>query len=154
MTLHWNGQKFTPVEFLTVSFTEEWLVDVQRVLAFLVHGEPHFEVPTSGSTGRPKRLRHSRARMDASARATLDHFQLQPGDRALLALPAKYIGGAMMVVRAYLGQLHLYLVEPKMCPALAQAFDFVPLTPAQYDALRSNSETESFLRQSHVVGIR
>ena len=47
-----------------------------------------------------------------SAIATGDYFNLQPGDSALLCLPATYIAGKMMLVRAMILGLELDVVEP------------------------------------------
>lgn len=151
MKLFWNARWFSPQEFLKVSSSDAWVVEVQRVLSFLRYEEPYFSLSTSGSTGTPKRIEHPRERMLASAQITLEHFQLQPGDPALLALPAKFIGGAMMVVRAYVGDLDLYLTEPKLCPTLSRAYKFLPLTPAQYAALLEDPEQKRWLVQSTVL---
>jgi len=61
---------------------------------------------------------------------------LVPGSTAALVLPAKYIGGFMMVVRAFIGQLTLHLCEPRALPEVPEGLDFVSMTPAQFIALQ------------------
>lgn len=75
-------------------------------------------VQTSGSTGKPKKISLKKKYMMASALATLNFFDLKPKDTAVLCLPVKYIAGKMMIVRALVGGLDLYLVEPTSAPAI------------------------------------
>lgn len=134
-----GNQAFTAEELLALESGENWLGDLQRVVAFLISDQSELAVPTSGSTGEPKLWAHPRTRLEASARATLDYFGLRPGDWAVLALPARYIGGVMMVVRAWVGGLNLQIVPPSACPEWPEregGYDFAPLTPAQYIALK------------------
>lgn len=57
--------------------------------------------------------------MKASAKATLDFFNLKRGDSALLCLPVKYIAGKMMIIRALSGGLDLRFSEPLSIPDLS-----------------------------------
>ena len=90
--------------------------------------KPTVQVHTSGSTGLPQPMEVEKTRMEASAKMTLRFLHLQPGDRALLCLPLKYIAGKMMVVRAMVGGLHLKSVCPSSHPfrALAQILRLLP----------------------------
>lgn len=71
---------------------------------------------SSGTTGDPGEYQLLRESMIRSAQITLNYFRLQPGDRALLCLPIRYVAGKMMVVRALVGGLELVMVEPSGRP--------------------------------------
>ena len=70
------------------------------------------EVKTSGSTGTPKTIRLKKEFVAESAQRTLHFFQLNKNDRVLHCLPLKYIAGKLMVVRALIGNLDLFMVDP------------------------------------------
>ncbi len=111
-----------------LAFTQSWL-----------RGDDAFAVQTSGSTGDPKPIRLTRRQMEASARATGAALGLAPGQLALVALPAHYIAGRMMLVRGCVLDLDMLLVEPAGDPfaSLAQdaALDFTAFVPLQMQAL-------------------
>ena len=98
---------------------------------------------TSGSTGTPKEIRLSKETMRNSACMTNAFFGLDASKSALLCLPASYIAGKMMLVRALMGGFDLVVVEPKANPFqdLQVAVDFTAITPYQLhhsaDTLRS-----------------
>ena len=71
---------------------------------------------TSGTTGDPTIHSLEREAMEASARMTLRHFGLRPGDSVLLCLPVRYVAGKMIVVRALVGGLDLHWTEPSSRP--------------------------------------
>lgn len=118
--------------------------------SFIKEGEPHEKeigefllqwtdssntliVKTSGSTGKPKRIILNKEAMVKSAIATGDYFKLKPGDSALLCLPANYIAGKMMLVRAIILGLQLDSVMPNSRPLefVDGAYDFVAMVPMQ-----------------------
>jgi len=136
----WNGRSYSAAEFVDLQGVPEYVVAVQSALKFCISQATEWTLETSGSTGSPKAIALTRAMIYGSARATLDRFELVPGSTAALVLPAKYIGGFMMVVRAYIGQLTLYLCEPRALPHVPEGLDFVPMTPAQFVAIRFTSK--------------
>ncbi|MBD0835319.1 AMP-binding protein [Aestuariibaculum suncheonense] len=93
------------------------------------------KVRTSGSTGTPKVIELSKQAMVNSALATGDFFKLQPGDRALLCLPATYIAGKMMLVRAIILGLEIDIVEPasKLQFDTQKVYDFCAMVPMQLE---------------------
>jgi O-succinylbenzoic acid--CoA ligase len=103
--------------------------------AFLNDANNSFSVFTSGSTGKPKLIKHTRQQLVASALATINFFNLQKGNTALLAIPAAKIGGRMMIVRSILAGLDLCCVPLSSKPfngiTIHNQFDFAPLTPMQ-----------------------
>ena len=88
---------------------------------------------TSGSTGLPKEIRLSKNAMRNSAQMTNAFFNLNETKTALLCLPATYIAGKMMLVRAIIGGFNLITTEPKANPFenITQKIDFVAITPYQ-----------------------
>jgi o-succinylbenzoate---CoA ligase len=100
---------------------------------------------SSGTTGDAKEFELDRGAMEASAQKTLSFFNLKPGDRVLLCLPADYIAGKMMVVRALVGGLDLVLTEPSSRPLkdIAGDFRFVPMVPLQViESLEAGDELD------------
>lgn len=71
--------------------------------------------------------------MAESARRTLQFFELNKHDRILHCLPLQYIAGKLMVVRALLGELDLYLTEPSTDFAFLkkEKFRFAAMVPNQ-----------------------
>ena len=96
-------------------------------------------VNTSGSTGAPKLITLTRDQMSASARRTGEALGLQPGQRALVCLPTRYIAGRMMLVRGFVLGLAMTVVEPASDPLLGfpldAHFDFTALVPVQLQTL-------------------
>jgi len=94
---------------------------------------PYLEVNTSGSTGTPKLIRVAKQAMVNSALATGDFFDLVPGNKALHCLPAKYIAGKMMFVRAFILGLDMDFVAPSSTPLKNNdtVYDFAAMVPMQ-----------------------
>lgn len=130
---------FGTIEMAMVSMGNEstWLNDIYFFLKEWKNKEKIISLQTSGSTGAPKTIRVTRDQMTYSAQVTLKAFGLQEGNTALLNLPAKYIAGKMMLVRALEGGLSLYAIPPTHhVQELSKTdFDFVALTPAQVSAM-------------------
>jgi len=103
-------------------FLKEWYSD-----------KKYIEAKTSGSTGTPKRIRLQKEFVAESARRTLQFFALKKTDRILHCLPMQYIAGKLMVVRALLGELDLYLTEPSTDFAFLKnkKFRFAAMVPNQ-----------------------
>jgi O-succinylbenzoic acid--CoA ligase len=92
------------------------------------------QLSTSGTTGHPKTIILSKQAMVYSAIATADYFKFQPGNSALLCLPARYIAGKMMLVRTFIIGLELdILPSSSNLEALSseKIYDFVALVPLQ-----------------------
>lgn len=104
------------------SFLCNWVDDTSFVLA-----------RTSGSTGKPKSIRLLKESMINSARMTNQFFGLTSESVCLLCLPATYIAGKMMLVRAIVGGFNLLTVEPSANPfaTLNTPIDFTAITPYQ-----------------------
>ncbi len=108
---------------------KEWLDFLSEWYA----GDDSIVVNTSGSTGNPKTIRLPKEFVAASARRTLLYFGLKEGDRVLHCLPSRYIAGKLMIVRALLGQLDLYVTDPSTTFGFLkdEAFQFAAMVPNQ-----------------------
>ncbi len=92
------------------------------------------QLTTSGTTGAPKNITIKKQSMVGSAIATGNFFDLHPKDKALLCLPAKYIAGKMMIVRAMILGFDLDIMVPTshlddLLPH--KKYDFVAIVPLQ-----------------------
>lgn len=92
------------------------------------------QLTTSGTTGAPKNIAIKKQSMVGSAIATGNFFDLHPKDKALLCLPAKYIAGKMMIVRAMILGFDLDIMVPTshlddLLPH--KKYDFVAIVPLQ-----------------------
>lgn len=104
-------------------------------LAYWLDNKPTLEVKTSGSTRAPENVLLQKAQMVNSALATGEHFDLKPGNVSLLCLPADYIAGKMMLVRAMVLGLEIDCVEPSSTPlaGLSKDYDFAAMVPLQLE---------------------
>lgn len=136
-------------------FIREWLSDADYI-----------EVKTSGSTGEPKIIKLQKKWLEYSAAQTCNFFNLNSESSALLCLPAAYIAGRMMIVRAFVSGMNLVTVEPSSNPFINHPFiqscqrqsgiqpfnpyiDFTALTPFQLhqslQTLKSNPLVKSII---------
>lgn len=95
----------------------------------------YLEVQTSGSTGKSKKVKLKKEHMINSALATGKFFELPQKSTALHCLPASYIAGKMMLVRAMILGWELDLVPPSSNPLdqVFKTYDFCAMTPFQLD---------------------
>lgn len=117
-------KKGKPFEQKIGDFLSDWLADT-----------PTIEVNTSGSTGIPKPIVLRKLQIVNSALATGYFFNLQERETALLCLPAQYIAGKMMLVRAMVLGLRLDYVAPSSKPlaGILKNYDFVAMVPFQLE---------------------
>ena len=146
---HIAGSSFSKLELesiclekISVIGTPAWERDIWNFIREWISPSKTIRVQTSGSTGRPKTIEISKKHMVASAKATLDFLDLKKGDTALLCLPVKFIAGKMMVVRAFVGGLRLFFVEPTSIPNLTKFDDisFAAMVPLQVVGLLESDE--------------
>ncbi len=105
------------------AFIAEWLNDADTVV-----------LQTSGSTGAPKIIKVEKRFMRNSALMTVEFLHIKKGDKALLCLPANYIAGKMMIVRALECGLDLWMREAKGNTLTGnQIFDFAAMVPMQVE---------------------
>ena len=121
------------VEELNKTETPDWLRDIYRFILNWLSDEDYIVAHTSGSTGKPKPIKLQKKHMVASAKKTVEYFNLDYRKKALLCLSANYIAGKMMLVRAFVGGFNLILAEPSGNPLkeVSQTIDFAAMVPLQ-----------------------
>lgn len=98
---------------ISANKTEDWEKEIFHFILEWFNEKEFIVAHTSGSTGTPKRLELPKTKMAESAKMTAAYFGLNAKSKVLLALPASYIAGKMMIVRALVNQWDLYWVNPK-----------------------------------------
>lgn len=138
-----NGEEFTKTTLTDKarSFIEKgagFEKDIGTFLLQWLDDSPKLEAKTSGSTGQPKTIALEKQAMVNSAIATGLYFNLNPGSKALLCLPATYIAGKMMLVRALVLGLEMDCVAPQSEVEIHTniIYDFAAMVPMQL--LKSN----------------
>jgi len=133
-----NGHHLNANDLCTVaySYIKEGDADEKFIGEFLLDwfdNKEYIEMRTSGTTGLPKLVRLEKQAMIQSALATGDFFELEPGNKALLCLPVKFIAGKMMLVRSLILGLDLDIVAPSTEPLALNTtnYDFVAMVPLQ-----------------------
>jgi Acyl-CoA synthetases (AMP-forming)/AMP-acid ligases II len=118
---------------LQQSLENDWQQEIYHFLLDWFDDSEEIITRTSGSTGVPKEIRLGKEAMRNSARMTNQFFGLNAEKTALLCLPASYIAGKMMLVRALVGGFHLVAVKPTANPFenLNHKIDFTAITPYQ-----------------------
>ncbi|WP_405415638.1 AMP-binding protein [Maribacter sp. Asnod1-A12] len=129
---------------------EEFEKHIGEFIIDWIDDSPTISVKTSGSTGTPKTIVLKKVQMENSALATGSYFNLSPGSSALLCLPATYIAGKMMLVRAMVLGLDIHFVPPTSNPleGINRSFDFGAMVPLQV----ANSLTKLSLLHKLIVG--
>lgn len=153
-----NGEAYNSVESLRVeaeNLLKNGLAYEKEIASFLImwlDDNDTLDVQTSGSTGRPKTITLSKQAMVASANATGQFFNLPENTSALLCLPASYIAGKMMLVRALVLGWHLDCVAPKSILQLKNKdYDFSAMVPMQ---LQKNSDSLNRIKTLIVGGAK
>ncbi len=133
-------------DFYQLNSRNEWEKKILNFWNEWKNEKSYIVVQTSGSTGTPKRITVEKEAVRASAQATCEFFDLHNGMNALLCLPAKYIAGKMMLVRAEFAGLKLWITEPKLSIDLNRTIDFGAMTPSQcQSSLRSLTNIQTLI---------
>jgi len=133
----------------------EWKRDLFSFIGlFLERSGVRIKQKTSGTTSDPKVYVLKRDSMICSARKTIQFFDLQPGDRALLCLPVHYIAGKMMVVRSLVGGLDLIMTEPSARPLkeLNGSVSFGAMVPLQVHESIQHGDDLSLVKKLLIGG--
>ncbi|GHA55542.1 AMP-binding protein [Pontibacter akesuensis] len=133
-----NSIPLNGYESKTLEFCRSWLNGVQE-----------FPIQTSGSTGVPKTIILTRKQLETSARRTVKTLNLKAGDCTFICLNTEYIAGMMMLVRGFLANLQIIIVEPISNPLTLvspeENIAFASFVPMQLHAILS--ETPERLEQ-------
>jgi len=130
---HLNREDLCTFAYSFIKEGEDFEKPVGDFLLDWFDDRSYLEINTSGSTGTPKLIRVDKQAMVSSALATGDFFDLQPGDRVLHCLPAKYVAGKMMFIRGFILGLEIDFVAPSSNPLerIDHDYDFAALVPMQ-----------------------
>ena len=147
---HYTATELKEVAYSLVKEGEPYEERVGNFLLDWLNATAFVEVQTSGSTGKPKIIKLKKEHMINSAKATAKSLKLKESSTALLCLPAQYIGGKMMLVRAMVLGLNIDLVPPSSTPLehVYKRYDFCAMTPFQLD----NSIARLHLVKKLIVG--
>lgn len=137
MVLLLNNKSFTYEQIKAGKYKVDSAFE-ERTLSFCnlwLNGQKEFEQKTSGSTGPPKLIKIRRKQMLISAQQTVDALNLNPNDVALVCLDSAYIGGKMMLVRAFEHQMKIIIIEPSSNPLekIDAPFHFAAMVPLQFE---------------------
>ena len=113
--------------------TESWKRETYRFILDLTDNSDYIFQKTSGTTGNPKTIRLPKQMLYESAKNTIQFFNLQKNQTAVLCLPVQYIAGKMMIIRAMVAGMNLLLVEPTSKPDFngIDHIDFCAMVPMQ-----------------------
>ncbi|MDT8414821.1 MAG: AMP-binding protein [Flavobacteriaceae bacterium] len=131
---HFDRDGLQQVAYSFVKEGDHYEQEAGRFLMDWLDDKPYIEVMTSGSTGKPKPIQIPKQQMVDSALATGDFFGVTVGHSGLMCLPASYIAGKMMFVRAFILGLNVELVTPSshpLDPNSDTTYDFGAMVPLQ-----------------------
>ena len=112
------------------------------------------ETNTSGSTGIPKVIRLQKQKMEASAKMTGTYFDFKPGDKTILCLSPDTIGGKMMLLRSFLFEMEIYVVDINRNPLEKIDFElkFAAMVPLQIQNIIEKNPEKLNLVQQLLIG--
>lgn len=133
--LHFDREELKEVAYSYIKEGEAFEKEMGDFLLEWTNDREVVEVRTSGSTGVPKIIKLKKQAMVASALATGNYFNLEPGDTCLHCLPTHFIAGKMMLIRAMILGLEVTTVEPLSRPNFDndKVFDFASMVPIQLE---------------------
>jgi len=150
-----DGKSYNPQEtdVLEKVFREvDYLQPVIAFTRFWFSTETTWFAKTSGSTSEPKNISIERRKIEISARQSLDYFQLKSPETGLvLCLSANHVGGFMVLARAFVGDLDVWILPPSSNPMGADGLPafrkwFISMVPLQFYTMlsRQSSVVQSF----------
>jgi len=162
MNIYFENKEFDLTHFISfcrmhldVNDLDDWR---QPIFGFFTewHNSSDFiTVKTSGSTGEPKLISIEKKHAVISAKATLKFLDIQPGGLAWLCLSANYIAGKMMIVRALVGGLDLWISKAESLPTFpgVNKIALAAMVPLQLTNLVEKSYGMSLVDEtiSHVL---
>lgn len=132
---HYNFNALKNIAQQLIESEQSYSKDIGEFLLQWQESSTRIALKTSGSTGIPKTIFIEKQVMVNSAIATGIYFNLQPGDCMLLCLPAHYIAGKMMLVRALVLGLEIDSIAPKskLQINIGKHYRFTAMVPLQLE---------------------
>lgn len=133
----------TPFEISTLLFIKNWFI-----------GQEKFLLKTSGSTGIPKKITATRKQLESSAKLTLQTLELKRGGKIFLCIDTQYIGGMMMLVRAFINSMKIEAAEPTSIKRYAKmpTVDLAAFVPIQIQTfLKAKKAIKNFNSLKNVI---
>jgi o-succinylbenzoate---CoA ligase len=128
----------------TFAFVADWFA-----------GKNEFEITTSGSTGTPKKIIITRDQMIASAMLTAQALALKTSQTCLVCIDTNFIGGRMMLVRAFTIGLQIFAVDPCANPVekipAGQWVNFTAFVPYQVENILESKHPHLLDRVEKVI---
>ncbi len=136
-------------EIVSSKSSSQWQVDICNFILEWINKNDTVKVNTSGSVAEKKQIILKKEYMIQSALNTANALGLSPSDNALLCIPANYIAGKMMVVRAFVTGMNLLTLEPVSDPLLdcEAEIDFAAMVPLQISKILKNKRSKERLRR-------
>jgi O-succinylbenzoic acid--CoA ligase len=145
-----NGK---PWEDFTSAPLPEGLQEYADFWSLWLSGPDELVVQSSGSTGPPKLISHSAESLAESARRTAQFFSLSEGITCLVALPAVFIAGKMMLVRAAVNGWNMEWIVSSLHPVLpSKKIHFAAFTPPQVSHLLQTDAEKFFAIEKVIIG--
>ncbi len=124
------------LRIIGITYIKEGYPYMKRIGDFLLSwldNKDYITVTSSGTTGLPRVSRVKKQHMVNSALITAKYLNLKEGNTALCCLPADFIAGKMMIVRALVLGLEIDFTEPSSIPMKLtnKEYDFAAMTPMQ-----------------------
>lgn len=140
-----NSIPINGYEAKTLELCRDWLTGVQE-----------FGIQTSGSTGAPKLITLTRQQLEASAKSTIKALEVKKGDRVLVCLNTETVGGLMLLVRAFMADMELTIMDPTANPLLVlpaeSEFEYASFVPMQMQEMLAFSPASlPFLNQMKAI---
>lgn len=147
---HLNHEQLTELSYSFIKEGEPHEVALGTFLLDWLDKNDFIFINTSGSTGLPKEIKILKQALINSATATGHFFNLKPGNTALHCLPAHFIAGKMMLIRAIVLGLELDYISPSSNPLKDRnrTYDFCAMVPFQLE----NSLNELHKIKTLIVG--
>lgn len=137
---------------------EDWSKDINDTVSTWMNDKVStLSMNTSGSSGPPKLIKHPKKHIQNSAERTITFFKLDKSSTLLSSLPAKYVGGKMMIIRAIEAKCTILVSKPTSNPLLyhfTQGINLAAFTPLQmHEIINDSTSTHQLSKiQNTIIG--
>lgn len=115
-----------------------YLQQLKEIWQWYHSDQAYLSVRSSGTTGPAKKISLARSSVLASARLSIDFFNLNAQTLIAVSLPLDKIGGIMLAIRAFEAEARILPIDPCLRPlehiAEEEKVDFISMVPNQVAA--------------------